>query len=341
MRTQDKGLIAFNQKPLIQYVIEAAQDISKNIAISANRNLNLYSKFGLPIISDDIKGFQGPLAGIQKALLSADDYLLVLPCDTPFIEPELITRLIAAVAGHDIAVAYDGKAIQPTFCLINKSLKDNLTQYINSKERKLARWIMRQNHIKVDMADKPRWFININSPQDFARHCHKTLYNGIPILGFVGFSGSGKTTLLSGLIANLKQKNIKTAIIKHAHHDFDIDKPGKDSYILRKSGATEVIVASDRRFALMVERENNTLSALLKRLDTTNLDLILVESFKHENINKIEVHRPELGHSMLYRTDKNIIGLATNKIPDKCSGKLVLNINDVAMLTEFVLSYVK
>ena len=118
------------------------------------------------------------------------------------------------------------------------------------------------------------------------------------MLGFVAFSGTGKTTLLKQLIPILKARGLHLALIKHTHHQFDIDTPGKDSYELRQAGAEQVMVASRRRWALMVETPNQNddppLESLIDHLDTKALDLILVEGFKHAAVPKIELHRPIL-----------------------------------------------
>lgn len=137
----------------------------------------------------------------------------------------------------------------------------------------------------------------------------------IPMLGFVAYSGTGKTTLLKKLIPLLKEKNIRIGMIKHAHHDFDIDIPGKDSYELRKAGADQMLVASKQRWALMVEtpgQDEPQLSELLKQLDTSKLDLVLIEGFKHVDYPKIECFRPSEGHELMCIEDTSIIALATD-----------------------------
>ena len=147
-----------------------------------------------------------------------------------------------------------------------------------------------------------------------------TTYHDIPLLGFAAFSGTGKTTLLEQLIPELNQANIRIAMVKHTHHEkFDIDQPGKDSYRLRKAGAEQMLVASAKRWALMVEqpfqetRTEPDLFELLSHLDLKKTDLILVEGFKHESISKIELHRPTLGKPLLYPDDPNIIAIATDQ----------------------------
>ncbi len=137
-----------------------------------------------------------------------------------------------------------------------------------------------------------------------------------PVLGFVAFSGTGKTTLLEQLIPMLRERGLEVALIKHAHHDFDIDIPGKDSYRLRKAGAAQTLVASRKRWALITEHgelPEPSLDTLLRELDHDRLDLILVEGFKHEAFPKIELRRESLGKPRLYPEDDAIIALATDR----------------------------
>ncbi|MCU7938921.1 MAG: molybdopterin-guanine dinucleotide biosynthesis protein B [gamma proteobacterium symbiont of Bathyaustriella thionipta] len=175
-----------------------------------------------------------------------------------------------------------------------------------------------------------------------------TTYHNIPLLGFAAFSGTGKTTLLEQLIPELNQANIRVAMVKHTHHDkFDIDKPGKDSYRLRKAGAEQMLVASAKRWALMVEQPSQDkfsephLFELLPHLDRQKTDLILVEGFKHEAISKIELHRPSLNKPLMYPEDPNIIAIASDheNIKDGYPDALhcpLLDINNISEITHFI-----
>jgi molybdopterin-guanine dinucleotide biosynthesis protein B len=132
------------------------------------------------------------------------------------------------------------------------------------------------------------------------------------VLGLAGWSGSGKTTLLAKLIPLFTAQGIEVSTIKHAHHDFDIDQPGKDSWVHRQAGAREVLVASSRRFALIGELRDAPepgLAELLARMKP--VDIILVEGFKRDPIPKIEVYRPELGKAPLYHEDAHVIAVAS------------------------------
>jgi molybdopterin-guanine dinucleotide biosynthesis adapter protein len=133
------------------------------------------------------------------------------------------------------------------------------------------------------------------------------------VIGLAGWSGAGKTTLLSRLVPHLIAAGLKVSTIKHAHHDFDVDRPGKDSWTHRQSGATEVLVSSERRFALMHELRGApelTLRELLSRLSP--VDLVIVEGYKATTPRKIEVHRTGNGKPLLYPSDPRVVAIATD-----------------------------
>lgn len=138
------------------------------------------------------------------------------------------------------------------------------------------------------------------------------------VLGIAGWSGSGKTTLLAGLIPQLVQRGLRVSTIKHAHHQFDVDQPGKDSYRHREAGATEVLISSAQRFALLHEHRGApepTLEELLAKLSP--VDLVLVEGFKKESHPKIEVWRAATGKPMLQPDDPQVIAVASDSdLPD-------------------------
>lgn len=134
------------------------------------------------------------------------------------------------------------------------------------------------------------------------------------ILGLAGWSGSGKTTLLTALVPLLTARGLSVSTLKHAHHEFDIDRPGKDSWRHREAGAREVMVASSRRWALMHELRGGpepSLDELAARMSP--VDLLLIEGFKRHPHPKIEVHRPSLGKPLLYPDDPYIVALASDE----------------------------
>ena len=159
-----------------------------------------------------------------------------------------------------------------------------------------------------------------------------------PILAIAAWSGTGKTTLLKALIPALCARGIRPGLIKHTHHNMDVDIPGKDSYELRKAGASQTLVASNNRWALMTETpsaEPLDLHYLVSRMDHSVLDLVLVEGFKHEAVPKIILFRNNAGHSLSELTlDNHVIAVASDiqlalKVP-------LLNLNDTDSLVSFI-----
>lgn len=158
------------------------------------------------------------------------------------------------------------------------------------------------------------------------------------IFGFAGFSGSGKTTLIEKLIPLFTARELRVSVIKHAHHAFDVDRPGKDSYRHREAGCSEVLVSSSNRWALMHELRGAlepSLNELVARLSPC--DLVLVEGFKHDPIPKLEVHRSATASSgLLFPHDPHIVGIAAD-IP--LAARLPLfGIDEIEGIAEFVLA---
>ena len=157
------------------------------------------------------------------------------------------------------------------------------------------------------------------------------------VFGIAGYSGSGKTTLLEKLIPQFTARGLTVSVIKHAHHGFDIDRPGKDSYRHREAGASEVLLSCNDRWALMHERRDGsdvTLDDLLARL--APCDLVLVEGFKQEPIPKLEVYRPEIGKPPLFPERSDIVAVASNVA--LATGLPRLALDDVAAIADFVMN---
>lgn len=167
----------------------------------------------------------------------------------------------------------------------------------------------------------------------------------LPILGICAAgSNCGKTTLLEKLIPELNQRGVRVSVIKHAHHKFDIDHPGKDSYKIREAGAVQTLVASATRWALMTEMQHTpnppveaNLPSLIASLNTDYADLILVEGFKNAEIPKIEVHRPQLNLPLLCIKDASIVAVATDGALNRNLDIPVLNLNNPTQITDFIL----
>ena len=165
-------------------------------------------------------------------------------------------------------------------------------------------------------------------------------FSGMKIFGLAGWSGSGKTTLVTRLLPRLIQNGVTVSTIKHAHHTFDIDKPGKDSYEHRNAGATEVLITAANRWALMHENRGKgepRLQDLIARMSP--VDLLLVEGFKSEAYDKMEIHRPSLGKPLLSTRDASVVAVATDR-PDALRLPIpVLDLDDVTAIADFILAH--
>lgn len=344
MAEQDKGLILLNKKPLIKYIIETFSNKVATILINANRNQDLYQKFvENPIISDSTSDFQGPLAGFAAAMqVAKTPYLLVLPCDCPIVSVELLAKLKAKLTNNvNITIAHDGERLQPTFALLKVDLLPNLRKYLAGGGRKIDLWFQQQNSIIVDFSKHKNFFVNLNTPNDFAFFTNINKIKNVPILGFSAFSGTGKTTLITQLITHLTHHKISVAYIKHADHNFEIDYPGKDSYQCYHAGAKQVLISSAKRFALINRCQKPAdLLNLVAKLDLKYLDLILVEGFKSENFQKIELQRASLQHPNLFTTDPNIFAVASDISNTKCN-RIMLDLNNIPQISNFIKSLIQ
>jgi molybdopterin-guanine dinucleotide biosynthesis adapter protein len=159
------------------------------------------------------------------------------------------------------------------------------------------------------------------------------------VMGLAGWSGSGKTTLLVRLIPELRARGLRVSTVKHAHHEFDVDRPGKDSFEHRRAGAVEVLVSSASRWALMHEHRGDAepgLAELLGRMSP--VDLVLVEGFKRDRHPKLEVHRPSVGKPLLCLDDRMIRGVASDVALENLSVPR-LPLDDIPGIAAFVLAH--
>ena len=165
-----------------------------------------------------------------------------------------------------------------------------------------------------------------------------------PVIGLCAYSGSGKTTLLEKLIPVFNSHNLNTAVIKHAHHSFDIDHPEKDSYKIRKAGAQQVLISSRKRWALMHENVSDeaelSLQDALKRIDAKPVDFVIVEGFKSAAVSKIEVYRPALGKPLIAANDPYVIAIATDEPRQVNTSLPLLALNNPEQIARFIEQFI-
>lgn len=162
----DKGLQPLQGKPLFQFIYDRLHSQVEHISVNANRNQAIYATAGLPVFGDNIEGFQGPLSGILTALERADtDFVLFVPCDSPFFPDNLLEKLKSAVVFHGVSIAYvhDGEREHPTFCLMARSLKEKLAAYLAAGERRMLQFMCQNGAVSVDFSENKAAFTNINT----------------------------------------------------------------------------------------------------------------------------------------------------------------------------------
>nr|WP_314955799.1 molybdenum cofactor guanylyltransferase MobA [uncultured Aggregatibacter sp.] len=162
----DKGLQLLHSKPLFQFIYDRLHSQVEQVSVNANRNQAIYATAGLPVFSDNIEGFQGPLSGILTALERADtNFVLFVPCDSPFFPDNLLEKLKSAVDFHGVSIAYvhDGEREHPTFCLMACGLKDKLAAYLAAGERRMLQFMRQNGAVSVDFSENKAAFTNINT----------------------------------------------------------------------------------------------------------------------------------------------------------------------------------
>ena len=167
---QDKGLVSYQNKPLIQHVLDRIKPQVGEIIINANRNQDDYAKFDHPVISDELSDFQGPLAGFLTGMrTSKTDYILTLPCDGPDLPDDLVSRLVNELENsqgeNNLVVAHDGERLQPVHALIPTSLIESLEGFLANGDRKIDLWYAQHPMATADFSDKPEVFFNINTEE--------------------------------------------------------------------------------------------------------------------------------------------------------------------------------
>ncbi|MGQ4877106.1 molybdopterin-guanine dinucleotide biosynthesis protein B [Billgrantia sp. LNSP4103-1] len=175
-----------------------------------------------------------------------------------------------------------------------------------------------------------------------AKHAQLRLDDGVPLLGIAAWSGTGKTTLLEGLLPRLAQRGLRVAVIKHAHHAFDVDQPGKDSHRLRQAGAAPMLVASRARWAMMMEtpeQQEADLAQLIETVRGQRPDLILVEGFKAWPLPKLELYREALAKTLRVAEDPWVKAVASQPRVEVPHGVEWLDLDDLESIAEWICAW--
>lgn len=341
MGGKDKGLIMLNGQPLWRHVFNKLVPQVGHIVISANRNIERYAQGGTAVINDCMADYPGPLAGMLSVMQSTNsEWFLFCPCDTPQIPNNLAISFWQAREDASAIWVNDGERDHPTVVMMHRNIIPALKEYLVSGERRVMFFLRKIRAKTLTMSESKGYFANINTIIDLKRLQHRP---EVPVLAISAWSGTGKTTLLKRIIPRLTNAGIRPGLIKHTHHDMDVDKPGKDSYELRKAGAHQTLLASGSRWAMMTETpwaEEPDLMWLASRMDASMLDIILVEGFKHEPIPKILLYRADIGHEPeALDIDEHVIALASDV---KINTELpLLDLNQPESIVQFIIEWIQ
>jgi molybdenum cofactor guanylyltransferase/molybdopterin-guanine dinucleotide biosynthesis protein MobB len=353
----DKSLRHLGGRPMIAHAVERLRPQVDALILNANGDASRFAFLGLPVVADREADYAGPLAGVLAGMDWAREHapdarwIVTAACDTPFFPRDLVARLRAAAeeAKAEIALAASKGQGHFVFALWPVALADDLADYLAQGGRKVQDWIAQYAHLHVEFApaeiggSEVDPFFNVNTPEDLV-FAESLLAKGQPmnppVFGIVGWKNSGKTTLTARLIGELSGRGFKVAAVKHAHHGFDVDQPGRDSYKFREAGAREVAVVSAKRVAIMHElrdEEEPPLEEVLRRLKGSHL--ILIEGFKREPHPKIEVRRQEaVQHDPMAGDLPGIVAIASDHQTE--TGALpVFELDDIEGMADFILRH--
>ena len=283
------------------------------------------------------------MASLNWAQEIDKDWVMTLPCDTPFLPKNIAQRMIEVKNREldiDLVVARSRGYNHPVVALWKSNLHFKLKNALDDGIRKIDLFTskLKIEYVDFDTTNNLQFdpFTNLNSPLDLI-NAQQILGKLPSFFGLAGWSGSGKTTLCTKLIENFTKIGIKVGTLKHAHHRFELDKPGKDSFNLRQAGARPMIISSKERFALIQENDGNEEKSLFQMLEIfakdpiNQCDIIIVEGYKNESIPKIEVYRPAIHKPLLYKEDNNIFAIASDiKIESSIPSFDLNNINSIS-----------
>ncbi len=346
----DKSLADLAGTPLLGHVVQRLAPQTGRLILNANSDPARFTSFNMPVIADSIPDFAGPLAGLLAGLQwcrahePTATHLVSVSTDAPFLPPDLVAKLHAAIAGTQapVAVARSRSGLHPVIGLWSIALAEDLAATLDAGTRKVQDWTARHDAVPVDFPDsliKGRAvdpFFNTNTPQDLAEA--RARLAAPPVIGIAGWKNSGKTTLAVRLIEDFTRRGLKVTTIKRTHHD-DIaaETESSDTARLRRAGAAEVILVSPHRWGPLHDPRDESdprIEDVLARL--TGSDLVIVEGWKSAPIAKIEVRRAaQSDRRPLAPKDPNIIAIASDHGDDECRLPCVA-LDDSTALADFI-----
>ncbi len=338
----DKAFVPFGDGTLLQWVHDRLAPAFRHTFIVAN-DPSRFRSFGLPVVTDAVDQ-GGPAVGIYSAVLAAPvERVLCVACDMPFVTARFLHCLAERSAGFEVFLPRHGGLVEPLCAVYARSTLPAFEALFAEGERRIGRIFphLRVGHLEMDggaFGDPARLFANINTPDELA--AARALAAGrdpgpggagvesglalnprvrrfmdrtpVPVVSFVGKKNSGKTTVLLRVLRELVARGHRVAALKHDTHGFDIDRPGTDSYRLRRTGAVVTGISSPETYLWIndVERER-TIQELVRSLSEP-VDLLITEGFKLQDAPKIEVSRRERSTTLVCREDE-LVGIVSDQ----------------------------
>ena len=355
----DKGLLPLGDGTILSHVIDRLAPQVAGLALNANGDPARFDGLNLPVLPDSIADFPGPLAGVLAGLdwaaAQGAETIVTVAADTPFFPCDLVERLLEVAQGmtHPLVLAATPRPENERTKSLSRSgliRHPHLRPLAGGPAGRSARRAERRAAQGGAVDRQTRWprgpvrrsrrsFLQRQHPRRPATGAGHAKGQRMNVYGVVGWKNAGKTGLMERLVTEITGRGISVSTVKHAHHSFDVDHPGKDSHRHRIAGATEVLLASRNRFALMHELRDEAepaLSALLQKL--APVDLVLIEGYKRDSHPKIEAHRAVTGNPLIAPDDATVRAVASDTALDL--DRPVFDLNDTAAIADFILSEV-
>jgi molybdopterin-guanine dinucleotide biosynthesis protein MobB len=336
---EDKIFAEFHGSTLIEWMRDRLAPVFPHVFV-VTREPCRFQDLGLPVVNDALSD-TGSAVGVYSAVLAAPtERVLCLACDMPFVTPQFLWKLAERSLGYDVFVPRHGEFMQPLCAVYGKGTLEPYRRFIASGRRRIFDIYpdMNTGYLEMDggeFGDPDRLFLNVNTPAEMEAARTRLAEEGggwraalqpriqafmdaspIPVVSFIGKKKSGKTTVLLGVIAELRTRGYKLAVLKHDTHGFDIDIPDTDSYRFKELGTEVVGVSSPWTYVWQVRAAEEPLLGELIRQIREPVDLLITEGFKQQDAPKIEVSRRARSDSLVSTPDE-LIGITSDqRFPD-------------------------
>jgi molybdopterin-guanine dinucleotide biosynthesis protein len=332
---EDKAFASFQDGTLLEWMRDRTAPLFPHVFL-VTRDPSRFHGLGLPVVNDALPE-DGSAVGIYTAVLaSPTERVVCLACDMPFVTPRLLWELAEKSAGFDVFVPKHDRFMQPLCGVYGKGVLDAYRDFIRSGGRRIFDIYPDLNTGFLDVSDgrfgdPERLFANVNTPDELEAARRAVTEGGegwraalqpqirafmdaspIPVVSFIGKKKSGKTTVVLGVIAEMRRRGYKVAVIKHDTHGFEVDVPGTDSFRFREIGAEVVGISSPDKYVWVAGTEDERPLGELVRQIREPVDLVITEGFKRQDAPKIEVSRRARSTELVSAPDE-LLGIASDQ----------------------------